>query len=388
MNTRTKILFCITKSVWGGAQKYVFELATHLPSDQFEIIVAAGGSGPLFGFLNEKQVRTISIPRLERDVNVIKEIRAFFHLIKIIIKERPDIIHLNSSKMGAIGAVAAHAVRLLTLNHKPHVVFTVHGWGFREDRNYIQRVIIFAISWISTRFHHSVILINSADYADARVFIPHRKLSLIPLGIAPISFSPREHARAFFADTCKKQITDSTVLIGTTAELTKNKGLTYLMDSLRHLLASSQLPDVHCVIMGEGEERSHLEQQIARYDLGNRITLAGFVTDAKQYLPGLDIFILSSVKEGLPYALMEAMSAGLPVIASRVGGIPDLISHQTNGLLNVPKNHHTLTLYIQELIAMPEKRKQLGIRAKETIITSYSLENMVVQTSHLYHELT
>lgn len=388
MEIRKKILFCITKSVWGGAQKYVFELATHLPSDQFDTVVAAGGSGPLFGLLRKNKIRTIFIPGLERDVNLAKEIRVFFYLIKIIIKEKPDIIHLNSSKIGALGAIAAWVAKLLTRNGKPKIVLTVHGWGFREDRNYIERMIIFAASWISTRFHHSVILINSTDLADARVFIPHKKLSLIPLGIAPISFSSRENARMFFADVCKKKITDSTILIGTTAELTKNKGLTYLVDSLHHLVVSSKLPDVHCVIMGEGEQRTHLEKRIAAHGLGAHITLTGFVEDAKKYLSGLDMFVLPSVKEGLPYVLMEAMAAGLPVIAARVGGIPDLISHQQNGLLSTSKNHYNLKEHIHKLIASPEQRIQLGMHAQKTIEVSYSLDRMIMQTSHLYHELT
>ena len=386
MNTRKKILLCITKPAAGGAQKYICDIATHLPADTFETVVAAGDSGPLFDALRNKGIRTISIPGLGRDINPFNEIRAFCHLVRIFITEKPDVIHLNSSKMGAMGALAALASKLLTLNFKPRVLFTVHGWGFREDRNALQRGVIFAISWIAAFFHNHTITINSADYADARAFIPRNKISLIPLGISSPEFFSREQSRAFFSELCGTQIDDKTFLIGATAELTKNKGLPHLVDAIHNLLALAPQSKIHCVIMGEGEQREHLARQINTHNLEQHISLAGFVTDAYRYLPGLDLFALSSVKEGLPYALMEAMAAGLPVIASRVGGIPDLISHETNGLLAPAKDSHTLAAHVNDLLSSAEKRRALGQRAKQTILTRHSLERMIEKTSHLYDQ--
>jgi len=394
---RKKILLCITKPTAGGAQKYIYDLATHLPADRFEVAVIAGsphvpkdtsGQSPLFGRLHEKNIRTVAIPGLNRDINPIREIQAFVYLVKTFIKEKPDIIHLNSSKMGSMGALAAWTAKILTLNFKPRVIFTVHGWGFREDRSLLQQAAIFTVSWISALFHTHIITINSADHADARAFIPIHKISLIPLGISKPDFLSRSDARAFFSHISGKPITDQTVLIGTTAELVKNKGLSYLIDSLRHLLLSLKRSHIHLIIMGEGEERRHLSDQINVLNLDQDITLAGFITDAYRYLPGLDIFALSSVKEGLPYALMEAMAAELPVIASHIGGIPDLIIHGENGFLAPAKNFQLLASHLHNLISSPARRTSFGSRAKETIITSHSLDHMITQTANCYDQLT
>lgn len=388
MNMHKKVLLCITKSAEGGAQKYIYDIATHLPTDQFEPVIVAGGSGRLFVMAQKEGIRTISVPSLERDIYPLKDVRAFFQLIRIFIKEKPDIIHLNSSKMGSMGACAARVAQLLTLNFKPRVIFTVHGWGFREDRNTIQRMAIFAASWIAARFHHHTIAINSADHKDARAFIPHKKITFLPLGISPPAFASRRDSRAFFKNTSGRDINNDTLLIGTTAELVKNKGLSYLIDALGRVVSQTKQSNIHCVIMGEGEERGRLTHRIKELNLEHHISLVGFVPDCHRYLLGLDLFILSSLKEGLPYALMEAMAAGLPVIASYVGGIPDMITHNINGLLTPAKNSGVLANHISNLLVSHDQRKQLGATAQQTIATQFPLDRMITKTTNLYHELT
>ena len=109
-----KILYVITKSNWGGAQRYVYDIATSLDKEMFDAVVACGGNGPLAIKLREAGIRVITIPLLQRDINIIKEFLSLFALIKIFNREQPDIIHLNSTKIGGLGAVAALAAKLLT----------------------------------------------------------------------------------------------------------------------------------------------------------------------------------------------------------------------------------------------------------------------------------
>lgn len=384
---RKKILLCITKSATGGAQKYVYDLALHLPTDQFEPVIVAGGSGPLFVMAQQKGIHAISVPDLERDTNPAKDICAFFRLVHVFIKEKPDVIHLNSSKMGTMGAVAALIAKLVTFNFKPRIIFTVHGWGFREDRNALQRMAIFAVSWIAARFHSHTIAINSADYADARAFIPHKKISLVPLGLEETEFMERDSAREFFSQ--RYGVPKDKFLIGVTAELVKNKGISYFLQAL-NVLKNSQVAnpiEMHAVIMGEGKERQRLEMQRQALGLANDTSVIGFVPEAKQYLKAFDTFVLPSVKEGLPYAVMEAMAAGLPVVASHVGGIGDLISDQTTGLLTRAKDPRALARHIQYVIDNQDHRRAMGMRAQEKIAQSHSLERMMSATINLYHEL-
>ena len=388
MNTRKKILLCITQSTAGGAQQYVYDLAVHLPPDQFEVVIVAGGSGPLIKRAQEKGIRTIPMSGLDRDISLIHELQTFFNLTKIFIKEKPDIIHLNSSKMGTLGVCAAAIAQLLTLNFKSRIIFTVHGWGFREDRNTPQRMAIFGMSWIAARFHHHTITINSADHKDTRAFIPHKKISMIPLGLEKIEFMERDNAREFFSRN--NPSIKNKFLIGVTAELTKNKGISYLLQALRFLKDSPAANpiEVHTVIMGEGKERQHLETQRQMLGLVNDTSIIGFVPEAKQYLKAFDAFVLPSVKEGLPYAAMEAMGAGLPIVASDVGGIPDLVSPHTTGLLTRAKDPHALARHIRNIIDNEDGRRAMGICAQEKIARSHSLEQMITSTANLYHELT
>ncbi|MEK7082596.1 MAG: glycosyltransferase, partial [Patescibacteria group bacterium] len=225
-------------------------------------------------------------------------------------------------------------------------------------------------------------------HKDTRAFIPHKKISMIPLGLGKTEFIERDSAREFFSrnnSTIKNKF-----LIGVTAELTKNKGISYLLQALRFLKDSPAANpiEVHTVIMGEGKERQRLEAQRQKLELVNDTSIIGFVPEAKQYLKAFDAFVLPSVKEGLPYAVMEAMEAGLPVVASHVGGIPDLVSTHTTGLLTHAKDPYALARHIRNIMDDENGRRAMGIRAQEKIAQSHSLEQMITSTANLYHELT
>ena len=383
MNQRQKILYFVTKSAWGGAQKYIYDLATRLRPDQFDIAVACGGGEALVKRLEERHVRVISIASLERDINLAKELFTLFSFIKIIYREKPDIVHLNSSKVGGLGAVAAKIVSWV-MGYGLWVVFTVHGWPFKEDRPRWQKLAVYFLSWLSSLFQNKIILIDRADLATARWFIPETKLHLIAHGIAPIDFRPRESARAFFMQAIGRKEDHDLVLIGTIAELTKNKGLKYLIGAAAQVKSELQNPNFKIVIIGEGESRIELQREIQRLKLSDTVFLLGFVPNAARYLKGLDIFVLPSLKEGLPYSIMEAMAAGLPVVATNVGGIPDLIIDGKSGLIVPPKDPAAIAKAILPLLQDPRERQSLSQEARRRIATSFNIEAMVAKTIAVY----
>lgn len=380
------ILFVITKSVWGGAQTYIYDLATSLPKREFDITVAAGGSGPLLDKLAHRGIRTVRLSAMERDVHLMKEFYSFFKLIRLIISAKPDIIHLNSSKAGALGALAAFTAKIFSRVH-PRVVFTVHGWGFKEDRGKFQKCIIFLISWFSSLLQDKLIVLTRADLQSARHFIPQRKLTLIPLGISDSAFLPRAEAHDFFSRQSSSPLPPQTLIIGAIAELTKNKGLSHLIDAIHRMTNKTGDTIFHCVIMGEGEEKKSLHQQAERLEVANHISFLGFVSDAKKYLSGFDIFVLPSLKEGLPYVIMEAMNAGLPVVASNVGGIPDLLAHRMSGSLVPAKDSKTLASELILLLRDRDTRKKFGENAQKSVRANFSFNQMIEQTISLYHEI-
>lgn len=375
----------ITKSAWGGAQRYVYDLATSLHTSSFQPVVAAGGSGALFEKLENAGIPTIKIKFLERDVNLIKEMLSLVSLFKILKSENPDIVHLNSSKIGALGAVAVWLHKLSTGNYKLKTVFTIHGWAFNEDRNFIAKIIIFISQWLTTALCDKIIVISKHDYRQALKIpmINRNKFALVPLGIAAAenTFFTRKKSRELISKMIGEEITENDIVVGAISELTKNKGLDYLIGAIEKLKNSQ--PKLKCVIMGHGEERERIRNKINASALENTVHLTGFLSDASAYLKSFDVFALSSIKEGLPYVLLEAMSAGLPIAATSVGGVPDLIEHQKNGFLASPKNQTTFMQAIENALLQKNSRGVKNIH-NEKLKTKFSLEQMTANTMKIY----
>ncbi|MDO8500030.1 MAG: glycosyltransferase family 4 protein [bacterium] len=375
---KKKILYVITKSNWGGAQRYVFDLATNLPKERFDVAVAAGGNDELIQKLNKSGIRTISLPHLQKNINTPKELLSFYSLFKIFIKERPDIVHLNSSKIGGLGAIAARFAGV------PKIIFTAHGWAFHENRPWWQQMVIIFLSWIAALFQDKIIHLSKKDIASTlKCHIANpQKILYIPLGIIPPVFLEKKQAREILFQKIRRVIDPSAILIGTIAELTKNKGLAYLVDAINKLQTTSY--KLQAIIIGEGEEKENLQKQINSLGLQNLVHLAGFIPNAAEYLRALDIFVLPSVKEGLPYTILEAMNAELPIIATSVGGISDIIETQKNGIIVRPQNIAELALSITELIKNPDLRLNLGENAHKEVLEKSTLEKMLAKTQEIY----
>lgn len=304
--SKRKVLFVITKSNWGGAQRYVFDLATNLPAE-FEASVAYGQPGLLAHKLQEAGIATHPIASLQRDVSLWADIKSFFELYWLMIEANPDIVHLNSSKAGGIGALAAQLAGV------PKVVFTAHGWPFLEPRGKAARALMWLASWATALLCDTVICISDFDAKVARS-MPLIKRSVVRIynGIEPQELGSGEAIRAAFPAGAR--------IVGTIGELNKNKNHIALIEETRS-------KPRYVAIVGEGELRPMLEAKIKEYGLQERVKLFGFMP-AADVLRGFDVFALPSLKEGLPYVLLEAKQAGLPIEASRVGGIPEILDAQ------------------------------------------------------------
>ncbi|MEI7719603.1 MAG: glycosyltransferase [bacterium] len=301
-----KVLFVITKSNWGGAQRYVFDLATHLPKDQFEVSVAFGQKGLLAQRLQEAGVATYPIKSLQRDVSLGTDAQSVRELKRLFQTLRPDVVHLNSSKAGGVGALAARLAGV------PRIVFTAHGWPFWEQRSLLSRTLIFLFSWLTALLSHRVIVISNYDLrvAQKMPFIGHKTICIyngIELN------TPLESG-----DVVRHSFPAGANITGTIGELNKNKNQITLVEQAKNN------PDMYVAIVGEGEARANLEAKIKEYGLDERVKLFGFLP-AREVLRGFDTFALPSLKEGLPYVLLEARTAGLPIVANHVGGVDEIL---------------------------------------------------------------
>lgn len=304
---RYTVLFLITKATWGGAQKYVFDLATHLPQDTFEPVVAFGERGKLTNDLAASRIETVELPSLRRDVTLMSDIRSFFEVWRCLRSVRPDVLHLNSSKAAALGALAAR------MSGVERIIFTAHGWPFKESRSALARAAIYFSSWLTAFLSHAVIVVSREDEMLARRmwFIAH-KLHYVPIGIEALDLFPREEAeQSLMTYGFRKSVSPRAVTI---AELTKNKGLPYAIEAVA--LLKLRGVDLEYFIVGEGETRAELVKCAREKGVADRIHFLGFVKDAARYLKAFDIFVLPSIKEGMPYVLLEAAEAHLPIITT------------------------------------------------------------------------
>ena len=355
---KKNILFLITKATWGGAQRYVYDLATHLPKDEFTVSVAYGTPGRLLDMLKEKNIATLGVPSLGRDVALFSDIASFFQLLKLLRSERPDILHVNSSKAAALGALAA---RLCGIKR---IVFTVHGWPFKEDRNIFAKSLIHFISWFTSFLSHATIVVSKQDEEIGRkMFFVGKKVHYIPLGIEPPMFMPREEASTALS------ISTSNPRIVTIGELTNNKGHRYAIDAIAELKKRGIIIDYF--LMGDGELRAQLEQQARDHGVADRIHFLGFVENASQYLKAFDVFLLPSIKEGTPYVLLEAAAAGLPIVATNV--IDPSIAQSVT--LVLPANPSLL-------VGVLERAIEQG--SHKTTVSHNELSEMVEKTGALY----
>lgn len=369
-----KILFIITKSEIGGAQKYVLDMASGAKNAGFAVAVASEQNSYFYEILTELGIEFIEIKNLQRSINPALDAKLLFELIKIIRKEKPDVAHLNSSKIGALGAIAAKMARV------PRIVFTAHGWAFRDPRQAWERYAIIAVSRLAALFQDKIICVSDYDREAALKYkiAPASKLVAIHNGIniKKLNLLSGKEARE------KLGIDEKNLVVGTIANFYKTKSLDTLV--LAAISAVHLSPIIKFVIIGDGPEKSKVEELIKKYRLEKYFLLTGALKNASQYLKAFDIFVMPSKKEGLPYALLEAMAAKTACVASAVGGIPEIIENEKNGLLIKDMAPGKLNDAISRLIKNKKMTRALGTAAAETIKLNFSLDQMIEKTLALY----
>jgi len=379
--TKPKLLYVITKSNYGGAQRYVHELAVHF-STTYDVVVACGGHGMMAEKLTEAGVRVIEIPHFQRDVSLLKELFASLELWQLYRREKPAIVHLNSSKAGLLGAIIGRLARV------PFIIFTVHGWSFHEPRPNWWKFLTWLGSYVTILFVHRAIPISNYDLAHSQMIGLRKKFTpIIYNGVSPAVLIPRSEARSNLVGEAMAETHSQDTWLLTTAELHPKKNLATAIEAvIRH----NQNPDnkykIFYCILGDGILRSELEAQIIEQHGSESVYLCGYVPNAKSYLLAGDIFLLPSKQEGLPFALLEAGAAGLPTIAGRVCGIPEVITDGTHGLLFDPSSvselEHTLHIMSQQ----PLTRNTFSTLFRERIETDFTFEQMTEAIDLVYQK--
>lgn len=376
------MLFGITKSNWGGAQTYVTMLAKAARDAGAEVVVMAGGtdgagsdSGKLFDALGTEQIRTIPLSSIGRDLHAASDWQALKELIAVLKQEKPDILHLNSSKMGFLGALAGRITGV------KRIVFTAHGWPHKEQRSPLWKIMAWGGSWATIVLASRIVAVSDQDLRDSPTILFRDKLRLIHNGISDFSRLSRDDARAAL-EKYSHDLANFPQLLVMNAELHMNKGIGTAIRALAEL--AHHHPGLALVVCGEGDARGYLTELALSLHVSSRVFLLGFVPDARELLSAGDIYLMPSGKEGLPLALLEAGLAALPVIGSKVGGIPDVITDHQTGLFMPRGNTHILAKAIAFYLDNPHKAAEYGAALREKVLHDFSEQRMVGLTFKEY----
>jgi len=400
-----RVLYIITQaSPWGGAQRYVHDATISLHRDGWPVTVASGGGArdELFQKLNAAGVSTRSLPSLGRAVNPLKNLKAIFEIRALCRELKPDVVHLNSSMAGVVGALGARLAGV------KKIIYTVHGLVTKEPLPFPAKGAYWLAEWIAGKFRDLTICVSENDrraVITQRIAPPARTVT-IPIGIDPhIPFLTREEARAHLnaVGAIHELPLQNMKWIGAIAGLYKTKGLDTLVEAAYQLIHSCRddyrspavgeyYSPLQFIIIGEGPERPTLQRLIETKKLTHTVFLLGSLPDAARYLQAFDVFVLPSRKEGMPYTILEALLAGIPVIATHVGGIPEVF----DGFKNLRSQNvealyrlippHSPTALVEAIEAFVTKERgviPLSSKVSRLCTVSSMIEHTVTEYSRL-----
>lgn len=365
---RLRVLTLVDSLRPGGAERLAATLAIHLDRSRFEPIVCVSRTiatpSPLIDDLNEAGVSILPLTRSSR-----RALRAWSPLLGFLHREQVDILHSHMFGSNAWGAAFA------ILSRTP--VFVAHEHGSASQGGSLRS---FLDRWLIGRAADAFIAVSQEDRRKMiNVFgIPSDKVRLVMNGIVPLQ-PPRSDLRAELG------IPPDAEVVGTLAVLRREKALEILIDAAK--LLALTFPRLKVLIAGTGPEEKQLRALVRARDLEDTVVMLGFRSHVADVLAALDVAAFTSDREGSPLAVMESMAAGKPVVATRVGGVPELIEDGVHGLLVPPRDPGALADAVTLLLRDPSLRAELGRRGRERQRRDFDIAATVRRVEDLYEEL-
>lgn len=347
---KPRAVILVTLAEVGGAQTYV-ALLTEALRDRFDVVVAAYGPGPLIEAARSGGARFVPLRHVRRSLHPVRDALGLLELLRLLRRERPVIVHANSSKAGILGRVAAALARV------PVRIFTVHGWAFNAHTGLAKMAYLWSERLVA------------------------------PLTTLTICVAERERATGLAARACQSDrtvVVHNAVPLLAVRERSSRKTPVVLgvgrlkapkdFSTLLQALARLQPGTYRAQIAGEGAERKGLELEARELGLADSVDFLGERRDIPDLLRGADVFVLPTRSEGLPMSVLEAMAAGLPVVASAVGGVPELVDSET-GLLVPAGDAPELARAIDRLLRDSELRERLGAAGRARVEDQFGLDS-------------
>lgn len=361
-----KIAYIITRmDEFGGAQVHVRDLCLWLKGQGHEPFVVSGWPGKVSDMLESQGVLYAEISNLERPINPAKDIKAFRQIRKCLKDNKPDIVACHSSKAGILGRLAAWSLGI-------PVVFTAHGWAFTDGVPKKQRILYRVIEKIAALFSSHIITVSEYD----------RNLALKYRIIKPEKISAIWNGMPMLPPERKDRPEGSPTRLLMVARVGPQK------DHMRLIRALWGCTDLNWTLdLAGGGDDLELRQSAGQMQLSDRINFLGERLDIPFLMQEADLFVLTSNWEGLPLTIIEAMGAGLPVIATDVGGVGELIEHGKTGYLVPPNSDDQLLKRLKELIPDAGKLRQMGRAGRKRYEDCFTFSTMAHKTLAVYEHV-
>ncbi|MBU1006735.1 MAG: glycosyltransferase family 4 protein [Candidatus Omnitrophica bacterium] len=372
-----RICHVITKPELGGAQLSTLNILANLPKDKCELFFVTSSEGILKSeFKGLKGVRSFFSPFLVRQINPLYDILALIHIYLIYIRYGVSLAHTHSSKAGIIGRWAAKFAGV------PRIVHTVHGWSFNDYQPLAVRKIFIFLERITAVFTTRIICVSKRDMEIGIKYniAPKEKFALIKYGVSLTDFqvSPVKNSK-------KREelgIRNNDPVIGMIACLKPQKSPLDYINAAINIYA--KIPNVNFLLVGDGVLREKCKRALAVSSLNGRFILTGWRRDVSEIMDILDIVVLTSKWEGMPIAIIEALSKGCPVVATNAGGTPELLKDSITGYLTRPGAPQEITDRVLEMLSNPERLLKMKQEAALSIGPSFGIDRMVSEVESLY----
>ena len=375
MSKKIKLLHVITHLPIGGAQDNTLYTVELLNKDKYDISLSCNLNGELVSRAKKvKHLKLYDVPSLRREVSIINDIRAFLYLYKLIKKENFTIIHTHSSKAGFLGRIAA------MLNKTPIVIHTIHGFAFHDYMNSFKKNIFIYLEKLSAKWTHGLVTVSNLN-----------KKKVVDLGIAPIEKLKNIYSGIDLTlfineknDQFRKELNldDNHLLLGSVGRLSNQKDPITMIEAF--CIVIKRFPNAHLTLVGEGELRDEILIKIDQLQLNGRVHLTGNKNDPWKIYHSLDLFIMSSIYEGLGRSITEALSCGVPVVCTSVEGVPEIVRDNETGILVPPKNPGALATGIISSLNDMDSAKRMAEEGRKFVNENFDVNKMVDDIDSLY----
>jgi glycosyltransferase involved in cell wall biosynthesis len=381
-NLKCKVLHPITRLIIGGAQENTMLTADYLDRNQWQVDVLSGtqtgSEGSIIEEVHKRNIPLFLEPSLVREIHPIKDIVAFFRLIRLIKKHKYHIVHTHSSKAGIIGRWAAWIAKV------PVIIHTVHGWGHHEHQHSLVRKFYIHLEKITLNITDQLIAVSGKNISKGLKdgIGQQSDYSVIRSGIELERFGYPQVDK----QTMRNQlgIPSDAIIIGTVTRLSAQKAPLDFIQAAAIL--SQKLENVYFVMVGDGPLYDDVLQYAQKNNIEKNLIMTGLRRDIPELMNCFDMFVLSSLWEGLPRVIPQAMASGLPVVATEIDGSAEIIQSEKNGLLVPPGRPDCIANAVLKVLNNPDIKQNL-INAAFKTIDEYSAHKMVEQIESLYSSL-